>query len=243
MMSKPRHLLLGLGERAVGDQHLAVAHPHRRGVASAAAAGRRSAARPRPSPVPVSPPVSRLPGSRPGPAALSDRPSRSRDRNRANPATITTSPTLKTLCTGSQDGVANTSPRNCERGSATSAQFAKCPGAGCHPEASSAPRVAGMVPPFAAIAVRLEAPPTPTTQRADRPVVQRRRTRPRARRWPGARPRSGRAASGRKEITTTWSARASHTSQVCRSACGPAAQVAAGQHREDGRQERGRRTG
>ena len=79
---------------------------------------------------------------------------------------------LKTLWTGNHGGVLNTSPRKASRGWGKAAELAKCPGVGRQPDALSALDVAGMMPPLAVIASRLQVPPIATIQVPGRPVVE-----------------------------------------------------------------------
>ena len=66
------------------------------------------------------------------------------------------SPTLKTLCSGSQVGVAKTSPRNCSLASSTTAELANSPSGTWRASDAIASGCAGMTPPLAAIAAEVE---------------------------------------------------------------------------------------
>ena len=79
------------------------------------------------------------------------------------PARISTSPTLKTLLTGNELGIQNTSPRNCRCGWVTAPEFVNPAGSSAKPAFSSARGAAGITPPFAAIAVKFSAPPSATS--------------------------------------------------------------------------------
>jgi hypothetical protein len=85
------------------------------------------------------------------------------------PRTIVTSPMLKTLYTGDDVGVANTSPRNSRRGFCIAPEFTK-PSPASRATWTATAGSAGITPPLAAIAMKFSSPPsmisgTPGTRR------------------------------------------------------------------------------
>ena len=72
---------------------------------------------------------------------------------------MSTSPTLKTLLSGQEAGMANTSPRKASRGSSTAAELWNPGSSTGSPAAARAAGDAGMTPPLAVMASRLRAAP------------------------------------------------------------------------------------
>jgi len=75
-----------------------------------------------------------------------------------------TSPTLKTLARGHPAGTANTSPSNDSRAPSMTFEFSNVASStGVWPARRQASALAGITPPFAAIAAALQAAPAATT--------------------------------------------------------------------------------
>src|SRR4029453_13413183 len=84
-------------------------------------------------------------------------------RPQRSPAPMRTSPTLKTLLSGQEAGIAKTSPRRASRGSATASLLRKPGPPAASPAVARASGDAGMTPPLAAIARRFSPAPSATS--------------------------------------------------------------------------------
>jgi hypothetical protein len=80
------------------------------------------------------------------------------------PRAMQRSPTLNTLDSGQDAGIANTSPSQGRRGSGRAAELANPSGSAGSPAAANADGAAGMTPPLSAIARKLQAAPRPISQ-------------------------------------------------------------------------------
>ena len=80
------------------------------------------------------------------------------------PIAMTTSPMLNTLASGQPRGIAQMSPRNNSRGWSSNPEFVNSPAFEAMPADRTAAGPAGITPALAAMAIRFNAPPTPTIQ-------------------------------------------------------------------------------
>jgi hypothetical protein len=139
-----------------------------------------------------------------------------RHRKNTMPTQITTSPALKTLVPGIQDGVANTSPSQGSFGSASTPELVKSPVSVALPAARSADSEAGSVPPFSEMVSPLSPPPKPISRMPGRYRLAITQAAARTYEATCATASAVASASGTTEITRIWSASATHSSQTCR---------------------------